>query len=344
MAITASATRIGRAEAEVTVKDPLVIETTFPRFVTQNDELEIPVFLTNMSGGPLTVDVKLDDSVLALPGLTHAEVAGAAARSSLGKDTGTVKIDDGRAETVVFHAKATMPVGGAHLRVVARARGTAGTFEVKDELDVPFLPAGPKDHVIQKIKVDAGTIDLLAKATALKGWVPTSEQTTFWLTNNPYGESFEHLQYLIHYPYGCIEQTTSSTRPLLYVASLVEQVDPQLAELKIEDMVLSGINRVLSMQTPSGGFGYWPGATEPLEWATAYATHMLLDAQEGRLRGARRSARPRCSTGSRGASRSTSAASTSRTTSGTTTTSSRRRTSTTCSRSRARAARRASRS
>jgi uncharacterized repeat protein (TIGR01451 family) len=49
--------------------------------------------------------------------------------------------------------------------------------------------------------------------------------------------------------------------------------------MQLEDMVLAGINRVLSMETPSGGFGYWPGSTEPLEWATAYATHMLLDAK-----------------------------------------------------------------
>src|SRR5687768_16867024 len=34
------------------------------------------------------------------------------------------------------------------------------------------------------------------------------------------------------------------------------------------------------METPSGGFGYWPGATEPVEWGTAYATHMLLDAKK----------------------------------------------------------------
>jgi uncharacterized protein YfaS (alpha-2-macroglobulin family) len=34
------------------------------------------------------------------------------------------------------------------------------------------------------------------------------------------------------------------------------------------------------METPSGGFGYWPGATDPLEWATAYATDMLLDAKQ----------------------------------------------------------------
>ena len=279
MAVVATPGRVGRAEAKVTVKDPLVVQVTFPRFVTQNDELEIPVFMTNMSGGPLEVSVSLKSENLPIPGLAAPKTA-TPPLTVTGKDTGTIKIANGFSETVVFQAKAVLAVGGAKLRVVAHAKGASGTFDAKDDVDVPFLPAGPKERVIQKLKLDAGTLDLAAKATALKNWMPTSETTTFWMTANPFGESFEHLGYLVHYPYGCIEQTTSSTRPLLYVANLVEQVDPQLAEAKIEDMVLAGINRVFSMETPSGGFGYWPGATEPLEWATAYATDMLIDAQK----------------------------------------------------------------
>jgi uncharacterized protein YfaS (alpha-2-macroglobulin family) len=275
MAVTATPSRIGHADTKVTVRDPLVVMVTFPRFVTQNDEIQIPVFMTNVSGGPLTVSLKVDSSTLPIVGLVQKKDSPPPLKFT-GKDTGTVKIENGFSETVVFQAKAAIPIGGAKLRVVAKA----GNLEVKDELEVPFLPAGPKDRVLQKIKVDAGTLDLAAKGAALKNWLPTSETTTFWLTSNPYGESFDHLNYLIHYPYGCIEQTTSSTRPLLYVGALAEQVDPKLAELKIEDMVLSGINRVFSMQTPAGGFGYWPGSTEPEDWSTAYATHMLLDAKK----------------------------------------------------------------
>ena len=277
MAVVATPARVGRAEAHVTVRDPLVIQVTFPRFITQNDELEIPVFLTNMSGGPLDVTVSLRSENLAIPGLAAPRTA-APPLAFTGKDSATLKLVDGYADTKVFQAKAQLAVGGAKLQVVARGKGPAGSFEVKDEVDVPFLPAGPKDRALQKLHLEAGSLDL-TKLAALKNWVPTSETTTFWMTSNPYGESFDHLSYLVHYPYGCIEQTTSSTRPLLYVADLVEQVDPLLAELKIEDMVLAGINRVLSMETPSGGFGYWPGAVEPLEWATAYATDMLLDAK-----------------------------------------------------------------
>ena len=268
MAITAGPTKIGRAETDVIVKDPLVVQVTFPRFLAQNDEIEIPVFLTNLSGGPLDVSVKLVADNIAIAGIELGKNPPAPLTFG-GKDHGSIKLKDGQAETVVFQAKAAIPVGGAKLRVIANAKGPAGALEVGDDVDVPFLPAGPKEHVVQKIKVDAGTLDLVAKATALKGWTPTSETTTFWLTTNPYGESFDHLRYLIHYPYGCIEQTTSTTLPLLHVGALAESVDPDLNGIAIEDMVAAGIARVLSMETPSGGFGYWPGATEPLEWAAS---------------------------------------------------------------------------
>jgi len=45
-------------------------------------------------------------------------------------------------------------------------------------------------------------------------------------------------------------------------------------------MVYAGINRLLSMQTSSGGFSYWPGNNEPTLWGTAYVTHLLLKAKE----------------------------------------------------------------
>jgi len=176
-----------------------------------------------------------------------------------------VKIANGFAETAVFQARAQLAAGGAKLRVVARARGPAGAFEVKDEVDVPFLPAGPRERAIQKRSGSTPGARSRGPGDRAQELGADSETTTFWMTTNPYGESFDHLGYLIHYPYGCIEQTTSSTRPLLYVASLVEQVDPQLAEAKIEDMVLAGVNRVFTMQTRRAGSA--TGRARPSRWS-----------------------------------------------------------------------------
>ncbi|HZH04884.1 MAG TPA: MG2 domain-containing protein, partial [Myxococcaceae bacterium] len=59
MAVTAGPNRIGRASKRVTVRDPLVLQTTLPRFLVQGDQVQIPVFLTNTSGSRQEVRVSL---------------------------------------------------------------------------------------------------------------------------------------------------------------------------------------------------------------------------------------------------------------------------------------------
>lgn len=53
-----------------------------------------------------------------------------------------------------------------------------------------------------------------------------------------------------------------------------------MADGSIDDKAQAGIDRLLSMQTPSGGFGIWPGDTEPVLWGTAYVVHLMLDAKD----------------------------------------------------------------
>lgn len=273
MAVTAGAKRVGRASAQVLVRDPLVLQTTLPRFLTQNDEIQVPVFITNLSGKPQDVKVTLSAESLPVPGL-ELPSTGTSPLQLLGKSEGRARVADGKSTTFVFQARAVQSVGAARLSVVVEGGG----YTSKETLDVPLSPAGPRERRVQRIELAQGVTDV---SKHLQGWVPTTERSTLWVTTNPYAQSLQHLSYLARYPYGCVEQTTSSTRPLLFVSELVDNIDPTLTEGgTLADMVTSGINRVLSMQTPSGGFGYWPGAAEPVEWGTAYATHMLLDAQK----------------------------------------------------------------
>ncbi len=71
------------------------------------------------------------------------------------------------------------------------------------------------------------------------------------------------------------------TRPLLYVSDILPQIDPDLAsDGEVDKMIQAGIDRLLSMQTASGGFGVWPGSNDPVLWGTAYVVHLLLDARD----------------------------------------------------------------
>ena len=273
MAVTVGPRRIGHASAVVRVADPLTLQVTMPRFLSHGDDLQIPVFVTNLSGAEQAVTVSLAAEDLAVPGL-DAPVAQSSPLELVGKSEKALPLKAGESGTVVFEARVVREVGAAKLRVVAKS----GALESRDEADVPIQPSGPRSRQVQRVELAEGATDL---KPLLGGWTPTTERSTFRVTTNPYGDAFDHLAYLMQYPYGCIEQTTSSTRPLLYLSGLVQGISPELAAPgKLEDMVQSGIARVFSMQTPSGGFAYWPGETTPDEWGTAYATHMLLDARK----------------------------------------------------------------
>lgn len=194
MVVTAAGKRVGSAEASVVVKDPIVLQTTMPRFLVDGDEVQIPVFLTNLSGAKQEVHLSLQAEMLPVPGLT-AGLDEPSPLKLLGRSEATVVIADGASSTSVFQAKAVRPVGAAKLKVTAKA----GSLEVQDEADVPFIPAGPRERRIEQLELTAGTVDLTPH---LKGWMPTSEDSTMWVTANPYGQAFDHLKHLVHYPYG----------------------------------------------------------------------------------------------------------------------------------------------
>ncbi|MEM7675315.1 MAG: MG2 domain-containing protein, partial [Myxococcota bacterium] len=270
MAVGAGPSRLISASRSVQVRDPIVLQTTLPRFMVQGDEVQVPVFLTNMSGVPQEVEVQF--SAEPLPG----EGTGKQPLEVRGPSVRRVDLDVQGQTTVIYRVKAKTAIGAARLRIQAQTAGRAPQISVQETLDVPFVPNAPRTRLVQRVRLPTKELDL---KPYLQGWLPTTESSTFWVTSNPYGDVFEHLTYLMRYPYGCIEQTTSSVRPLLFLGDLMRRADGS-DRSDIENKAQTGIDRVLSMQTPSGGFGYWPGASEPVYWGTAYATHMLLEAQK----------------------------------------------------------------
>lgn len=278
MAVVASKDRLGSADTEVLVRDPLVLQSTLPRFLVGGDEADIPVFVNNMSGADREVTVKLEVEEFGprarAPGASGSSADDAVRITS--PATATLSLADGASDSVVFQVQVGRVPSAARFRVTAAADGLLS----KEELEVPLLPSEPEVRSLERVALTSKSTDL---SSVISGWLPGSDHSTVWVSTNPYSQSLGHLGYLVRYPYGCIEQTTSSTRPLLYVRTLMDEVDPGLAGDgggDVDEMVASGIERVLSMQTAAGGFGYWPGASYPDFWGTAYGTHLLLDARE----------------------------------------------------------------
>ena len=94
---------------------------------------------------------------------------------------------------------------------------------------------------------------------------------TVALANSRTLEMHEAVRQLLEYPYGCIEQTTSSLLPWLTIRDLASAFpELQRSDAEIKKAVNRGFDLLLSMQTPSGGMSYWPKGTRAELWSSAY--------------------------------------------------------------------------
>jgi uncharacterized protein YfaS (alpha-2-macroglobulin family) len=258
MAVAGGKSRMGSSSTFMTVRDPLVLQPTLPRFLTQGDKFQFPVSVTNLSGKDQSVTVEVHPGPMVAMTTVKQQVS----------------VPNGQAKVVHFGAEVKGVSGLASFTVKA----FADKLNSVESFDLPVKPAG----IEQTIRLSLDTKQDVTLASYIpKDWRPDYASVEASVSPMPYLNQLSHLESLIHYPYGCIEQTTSTTMPLLTMGDLLQWVNPSKAgKANLKDMVNKGIARVVSMQTASGGFSYWPGGGTADPWGTAYATHMLLDAKK----------------------------------------------------------------
>ena len=87
--------------------------------------------------------------------------------------------------------------------------------------------------------------------------------------------------YLLKYPYGCVEQTTSSTLPWLSTQRMRKALPGiDKTEAEVTAIVAKGTRRLFTMQTRDGGLAYWPGGSQSVLWGSAYGGMAIALAQK----------------------------------------------------------------
>jgi uncharacterized protein YfaS (alpha-2-macroglobulin family) len=98
-----------------------------------------------------------------------------------------------------------------------------------------------------------------------------------------------HLEYLLVYPYGCVEQITSGAFPQLYAAELSSALSKNRGAAAFtskntrsiaNENIQAAISRLQSMQMYNGALSYWPEGGYESWWGTTYAAHFLLEARK----------------------------------------------------------------
>jgi uncharacterized protein YfaS (alpha-2-macroglobulin family) len=275
--------RFGKGESAFKINKPLMIEPAVPRFARLGDEFLVKAVVHNTTpnAGAVEVTLELDGSANFIqdkrdfiPASLKADTGGSAKQQKV-----ILQIKAGETAATAFPVQ-FVQLGTAKWKWIARgvnwaaeaSDGTESTFEVNHP--VPEL----RYVSYTRLKADEPVDNLIKNVNPalLEG----EGSLSLGISNSRLYEARDALDYLLKYPYGCVEQTTSSTMPWLALGKYEPLFPDQLGGGKAKLVIQSGVNKLLQMTTDEGGLAYWPGGTEPTFWGSAYGGLLLLRARD----------------------------------------------------------------
>ncbi|MBK8847894.1 MAG: hypothetical protein IPO27_15740 [Bacteroidetes bacterium] len=114
------------------------------------------------------------------------------------------------------------------------------------------------------------------------GFIESSTEARLIVSRSPLVSFGRSLDYLVRYPHGCVEQTTSAVFPQLYFTDLVRDMKMPggATENNPNYNVMQAIIKLQSMQMGNGALAYWQGGGYESWYGSVYATHFLLEARK----------------------------------------------------------------
>jgi len=244
----------GSDQKEAFVRKPVMVLASLPRKITPQETVTLPVTVFAMKPNVKNVKVTVQSDK---------------AYDIIGNNTQTLSFDQPDEKMAYFTLKVNDFKGIGKVRVEASSGSEKAFYEV--EIDV--LNPNPISTEIGEMVLKAGEQKTVDFATF--GTQGTNSASVEYSTVPPMNFT-SRLEYLVQYPHGCVEQTTSSVFPQLYFPELFEL--PQERITSIERNIKAGIQRLSTFQRGDGGLSYWPGGSESNAWGTSYAGHFLIEA------------------------------------------------------------------
>jgi uncharacterized protein YfaS (alpha-2-macroglobulin family) len=255
MVIAGNQFAYGAAEKTVPVKKPLMVLATLPRVLGPGEEVKLPVTVFALEENIKNVTVRLEAN-------EFFNLQDDQEQQLTFSQTGD--------QLCTFGLNVKDVLGVGKVKVIATSGSETASYDI--ELDIRN-PNPPITEFIDEV-IEPG--QTLSRDYTLPGMQGTNT-ATLEVSSIPPIDFGRRLKYLLSYPHGCIEQTTSAAFPQLFLGDITEL--NKATRTKTENNVKVAIKRIQSFVLPSGGFAYWPNSGEANPWATSYVGHFLLEAE-----------------------------------------------------------------
>jgi alpha-2-macroglobulin len=246
----------GSAEKSVQVKKPLMVLASLPRKLSPGEKVTLPVTVFAMEDKVKNVNLSVNVS----DGITIK-----------GNKSQSLKFSKPDEKMVYFELDVTKAKGINTIEVVGTGNGERSSYKV--EIDVEN-PNPMTSRVIDRELQANGNqnIDITTFG------VPGSNSATVEFSTLPPMDFTKRMEYLIRYPHGCVEQTTSGVFPQLFLTDIFDLTTDK--KKQVQRNIENGIRRLGNFQNASGGLGYWMGENTANDWGTSYAGHFMIEAEK----------------------------------------------------------------
>ncbi len=257
-AVAWTATASGSATANVKVAPKLVMKPDAPRFLACGDTAAFTLTLHN------TTD-------------SDAEVAcGATFSGPLSGDAEprTIALKAGASATLEIAATAADEIGAGI--VIFRCEGLGERHA--ETIEIPVRPAMPRATDTECIVLKPGESRTLKPPADV---IPETVAQSLRCHDSFYAQFIPAIEFLLEYPFGCLEQTTSSAFPLVHAGGALARFassDTCSAE-EVEAKVDAAIVRICSLQAYRG-YSLWHDVGASDNALSVYACHFLAEAEQ----------------------------------------------------------------
>ncbi len=246
----------GSTSKSVQVKKPLMVLASLPRKLSPGEKVTLPVTVFAMEPKVKNVNISLKLS------------SGISIVGDTSKSLSFAQPDE---QMAYFELDVSKAKGFNTIEVIASGNGEKSTYKVElDVINPNPITSKPFDKTLESKASES-----IAFSTF--GVYGTNSATLEFSTMPPMDFS-RRLKYLIQYPHGCVEQTTSSVFPQLFLNDIFDLTHDK--KQKIKNNIENGIKRLGHFQKPNGGLSYWMGESYSSDWGTSYAGHFMLEAEK----------------------------------------------------------------
>ncbi len=244
----------GSVSKDIQVSAPLVMLETLPRTLKIGDNFTLltQIFKTENRIKNATLSVRSKNSLI-----------------KISPDTQTIDFKSATNLEVMMDANVSdNRIGKELLEFELKSED----YTYKNEIEIDIKPINAYTYENNTSLIKAGE----SKEFIIKDYILGTTNATLKLSPTPILDMDKRIKYLLNYPYGCIEQTTSAVLPQLFLDKFSMEFDKQKAINNIN----AAIERYSNFQTADGGFAYWQGGDESNAWGSNYAGMFLILAKQ----------------------------------------------------------------